>query len=70
MDKVAENKLRRMAKRQALILKRSPRRDRLAVDYGQYALVDAATGNLVNADGPLSIYTLSAEDVEGVLSGR
>jgi hypothetical protein len=39
VDKVRENRLRRTAQRQGLQLKRSRRRDELAVDYGVYGLV-------------------------------
>jgi len=40
-EKVRENRLRRMARRQGLALRKSRRRDTRAVDYGQYLLVDA-----------------------------
>lgn len=40
-EKVRENRLRRMAKRQGLVLKKSPRRDPQALDYGRYWLVGA-----------------------------
>ena len=36
--KTRENLARRRASRQGLVLRRSPRRDRQAVDYGLYAL--------------------------------
>lgn len=39
-DKVRDNRLRRMAERQDLRLRRSPRRDPLATDYGLYTLYD------------------------------
>jgi hypothetical protein len=37
--KVRENRVRRMATRQGYGLKRSRRRDRLALDYGEYTLI-------------------------------
>ena len=37
-EKVRENRLRRMAKRQGLALSKSRRRDPLAIDYGQWRL--------------------------------
>lgn len=37
-DKIAENKLRRIAKRRGLTLKKVPRRDTKALDYGTYKL--------------------------------
>jgi hypothetical protein len=36
---VRENRLRRMAKRQGLVLEKSRRRDPRAIDYGVYRLV-------------------------------
>ena len=71
MDKASGNRLRRMAKRQALILRRSPTRDRRAVDYGQYAAPKRSwwvSWSTLTCSG--RFYTFSAEAVEGVLSGR
>jgi hypothetical protein len=45
--KVRENKLRRIAQRRHLILKKSPRRDPGAIDFGGYMLVDAQTNTVV-----------------------
>lgn len=39
-EKVRENRLRRAAKRQGLMLVKSRRRDRRASDYGTYGLID------------------------------
>ena len=39
-EKVRENRLRRMADRQGLTLRKSPRRDPRALDYGVYRLVN------------------------------
>jgi hypothetical protein len=51
-DKVRENRLRRMAARQGLSLRRSRRRDPRAIDYGVYWLVDPKTDALrTPADG-------------------
>ncbi len=63
MDKTKENRLRRMANRQGLILRKSPRRDRRAVDYGMYALVDRKSRGTVHPEGPISPYSLTADDV-------
>jgi hypothetical protein len=41
-DKVRENRVRRMAARQGLVLHKSRRRDPRAIDYGVYWLVDDA----------------------------
>jgi hypothetical protein len=39
-EKVRENRLRRMAERQGLALRKSRRRDPRAIDYGVFWLVD------------------------------
>jgi hypothetical protein len=39
VDKVRENRLRRVARRQGYILQKSPRRDPRAKDFGRYRLV-------------------------------
>jgi len=39
-DKVRENRLRRMAQRQGLVLQKSRRRDYRAIDYGMYLIVE------------------------------
>ena len=44
VDKVRENRLRRMAKRQGYILQKCRRRDKLALDYGMYRLINKSTG--------------------------
>jgi hypothetical protein len=41
--KVRENRLRRMAERQGLVLHKSRRRDPRALDYGTYQLLDGHT---------------------------
>ena len=40
--KVRENRLRQAAKRQGLVLRKNPRRDPQALDYGSYVLIDAS----------------------------
>lgn len=40
IEKARENRLRRMAERQGLILVKSRRRDPLAVDFGLYWITD------------------------------
>jgi len=45
--KVRENRLRRMAERQGLMLQKSKRRDPKAIDFGGYMLIDAATNTAV-----------------------
>jgi hypothetical protein len=40
-EKVRENRLRRMATRRGLLLRKSRVRDRRAIDYGKWYIVDA-----------------------------
>jgi len=54
-DKARENRLRRMATRQGLKLKRSARRDPLATDYGLYWLSDAKTGRVKSPKAGVSL---------------
>lgn len=62
VDKVFENRMRRMAARQGLILQKSGRRDRRARDYGLYRLLVDGVRDLDFhlANQP---YTLTIEDV-------
>lgn len=46
-EKVRENRLQRMAKRQGLELRASQRRDPRALDQGTYALVEPGTSTIV-----------------------
>ena len=46
-EKVRENRLRRMAERQGLALRKSRRRDPRAIDYGVFWLVDPGLNWLV-----------------------
>jgi hypothetical protein len=49
-EKVKENRLRRIAGRRGLILRKSRRRDPQAVDFGAYWLVDAESNFLIYGD--------------------
>ncbi len=51
LEKVRENRLRRMAARQGLMLRKSRRRDPYALDYGTYQLVDMSTNILIQWEG-------------------
>ena len=62
-EKIRENRLRRMAQRQGLVLSRSRRRDPRALDFGTYMLLSAKTSAVV-AQGVESGYGLSLDDVE------
>jgi hypothetical protein len=66
-DRVRENRLRRAAQRQGLMLAKSRRRDPRATDYGTYMLVDPST-NAVIASGSQSGYGLSLDDVDKALN--
>ena len=63
-EKVRENKMRRIAKRQGMMLKKSRRRDRRAWDYGSYWLVDADRNALVFPDE----HGASLDDIESYLT--
>jgi hypothetical protein len=64
VDKVRENRLRRMAERQGLRLVKSRRRDPHAIDYGGYMLEDLATGGVVAGTGAIGRPYWSLDDVE------
>jgi hypothetical protein len=61
-EKVRENKLRRMAGRQGLLLRKSRRRDERAIDYEGYMLLDAM-GHAVFGESPFP-FSASVDDVE------
>ena len=68
-DKIRENRLRRVAKRQGLILRKSRRFDPQAIDYGLYALIDLRDNLLVTPKNVNSIYALTLDEVEDWLTG-
>ena len=63
-DKVRENRLRRMAERQGLALRKSPRRDPNALDFGIYWIVDPARRDAVVARGSQYDQAMSIDEVE------
>jgi hypothetical protein len=71
--KVRENKARRAARRQGLELRKNPRRDARATDYGSYMLVDPATTGVVADFGWVYVGFPERDDhladVEAYLSG-
>ena len=68
-EKVHENKLRRMAERQGLVLHKSRRRDPRSIDYGKYMIVDAFTNTVVA--GELNTRrALTLDEVEAYLKGE
>ena len=66
-EKVRENRLRRMADRQGLTLRKSGRRDPRALDFGMYALVDERNNIVAGAASGRFDFTL--DDVEAYLTG-
>jgi hypothetical protein len=66
-EKIRENRLRRVAKRQGLVLQKSRQRNPHAVGYGGYILVDIATNGVMLGAGPW-FYCASLEDVEAYLT--
>lgn len=65
--KVLENRLRRMAKRQGLRLEKSRARDRRALTWCTYWLIDPATDTVVAGDIN-SGYGLNLDDIYRVLT--
>jgi hypothetical protein len=59
-EKVRENRVRRMAQRQEMSVRKSRRRDPWAIDFGVYRLVDVR-GNYLVCEGSL-------DDVEAFLT--
>ena len=77
VNKVHENRLRRMAERQGLLLVKSRRRDPLALDYGLYVLVSDTKGNRVGRYGGQAAVSafatgdgLTLDEVEAQLTRR
>lgn len=64
-DRVRENRLRRMAARQRLVLRKSRRRDPYALDYGSYWLV-SFNNTLVAGDE----FGWSLDGIERYLKGE
>jgi hypothetical protein len=68
-EKVRENRMRRMAERQGLELRKSRRRDPRALDYGTYALVNPRENVVVAGVGGTGRYEFTLDDVEAFLTG-
>jgi len=67
MDKVRENRLRRMAERQGFALQKSRRRDPRAIDFGGYMLTDARTNTVVFGADPTA-YSADMDQIEQFLT--
>jgi len=65
--KVYENRLRRMARRQGLLLAKSRRRDTRAYDWGTYWLLDANSGTVACGDTSTG-YGMSLDEIEAALN--
>jgi hypothetical protein len=63
-ERVRENRLRRMAQRQGLVLQKSRRRDPSAIDYGRWFIVDQDTNALVAGDR----FGITIDEVERFLT--
>ncbi len=69
-EKVRENRLRRVAERRGWELRKSRRRDPLAIDYGQWTVTSASI-NVGGVRMPMRTVTLSSLDaVEGFLDSQ
>jgi hypothetical protein len=68
-EKIRENRLRRMAERQGLALRKSRRRDPRAIDYGGWMIVDAFTNTVVAGTEGIGRPHWSLDDVERYLEG-
>ena len=67
-EKVRENRLRRMAERQGLELRKSRRRDPRAIDYGTYMLVNAEINDVVAGTAGTGRPNFTLDDVENYLT--
>jgi hypothetical protein len=65
--KARENRLRRAARRQGITLRKSPRRDPRAYDFGGYMLIDPQTNTVVAGEGSFA-FSMSIDDVEAWLA--
>lgn len=71
--KAREDRLRRIAQQQSLILVKSRQRDPEALDYGLYVLVEDTSGNrITGAQAPISGFAGgdggTLDDIEGELT--
>ena len=67
MDKIRENRLRRVAARRGLVLQKSRRRDPQALDFGGYRLVNIYTNAVMLGSDPFP-YSASLGEVEEYLA--
>jgi hypothetical protein len=67
--KTFENRMRRMAKRQRLVLLKSRRRDHRAYDFGGYMIVDSQDPSRIVAGDANYEYSMNIAEVETFLTG-
>jgi hypothetical protein len=65
-EKIRENRLRRVADRRGYELRKSRRRDRLALDYGEWYL----TKGSMTAGATTTVTLQSLDEVEAFLDGE
>jgi hypothetical protein len=68
--KVRENRARRAARRQALVIVKSRTRDPRALDFGRYALDNFITGNRVWGYGEMDRPSKTLDEIEAYLDRR
>lgn len=66
-DKVRENRLRRMAERQRVIIHKSRTRDHRAADFGGFMLIDGDSNSAILGADPFP-YSASLDDIEAWLT--
>src|SRR6266849_10138668 len=67
-EKIREARLRRMARRQGLDLRKSRRRDPQALDYGGYHLIDPGSDSLIFGELAGQGFGASLDDIEAYLA--
>ncbi|MET8234838.1 hypothetical protein ABZS77_29600 [Micromonospora sp. NPDC005298] len=67
--KVRENRLRRAAQRQGLLLEKSRARDPRALDFGTYHLRDG-TGKIIAKGSTRAAFGLNLDQIEARLTGN
>jgi hypothetical protein len=68
-QKIRENRLRRMASRQGLAIRKSRTRDPRAIDYGRWAIIDPYADAVVAGTEAIGRPHWTLDDVERYLEG-
>jgi hypothetical protein len=66
-DKVRENKLRRMAARQRVVISKSRTRDPRAADFGRFMLTDSSHSTVLVGGDPHA-YSATLDEIEAWLT--